>query len=70
MGNTICCVDRVQLPEEQFKTNGIADKKHFEESDDNVVIRDSIKSYDYDKYKPYKYLLKSYLKNYNWINQK
>ncbi|MDA9084956.1 sulfotransferase [Candidatus Pelagibacter sp.] len=35
----------------------------------NIQIRDSIKTYDYEKYRPYKQILKSYSNQYDWFNQ-
>ena len=35
----------------------------------NIQIRDRVKVYDYQKYRPYKQFLKSYLNQYDWINQ-
>ena len=34
----------------------------------NIQIRDNIKKYDKDKYKPYKSLLKNFKNNYKWLN--
>ena len=36
----------------------------------NIQIRDNIKKYDNEKYKPYKNLLKSFYKNYDWLDLK
>ena len=36
----------------------------------NIQIRDRIQKYDFDKYKPYRVLLKSFLNQYNWLVQK
>ncbi len=36
----------------------------------NIQIRDNIKKYDNKKYKPYKNLLKSFYKNYDWLDLK
>ena len=36
----------------------------------NIQIRDNIKKYDIDKYRPYKNLLKSYSNKYEWLNFK
>ena len=34
----------------------------------NVQVRNRIKKYDYDRYKPYKYLLKNFVNKYSWLN--
>ena len=34
----------------------------------NIQIRRSIQKYDYDRYKPYKYLLKNFVNKYSWLN--
>ncbi len=34
----------------------------------NIQIRENIKKYDHEKYKPYKELLNNYKKKYNWLN--
>ena len=34
----------------------------------NIQIRDNIKKYDHEKYKPYKEFLKKFLHKYHWIN--
>ena len=36
----------------------------------NIQIRDKIQKYDFDRYKPYKILLKNFLKQYNWLVHK
>ena len=36
----------------------------------NIQIRDKIQKYDFDRYKPYKTLLKDFLNQYNWLPQK
>ena len=33
----------------------------------NVQVRNRIKKYDYDRYKPYKYLLKNFVNKYSWL---
>ena len=34
----------------------------------NIQIRDNIKKYDNDKYKPYKILLKNFSRKYKWLS--
>ena len=34
----------------------------------NIQIRNKIENYDYDKYKPYKHLLKNFVNKYDWLN--
>ena len=34
----------------------------------NIQIRNNINRYDYEKYKPYKDLLKKFIHKYDWIN--
>ncbi len=36
----------------------------------NIQIRENIKKYDFERYKPYKKLLSNYKKKYKWLNNK
>ena len=36
----------------------------------NIQIRENIKKYDHQKYKPYRKFLDKYKKKYNWLNKK
>ena len=36
----------------------------------NIQVRDKIQKYDFDRYKPYKILLRNFLDQYNWLPKK
>ena len=45
-------------------------KEFFSTTASNVQIRENIKKYDYNKYKPYKEFLKKFKQSYPWLNVK